>query len=84
MRTIKFRGKSKYSDKIIYGDFFHGEEDFFVKYEPVYPESVAQLVGYDADGNEVYEGDQLIRLDGVIGFLAPDVVTDYPDYKLAR
>ncbi len=25
----------------------------------VYPESVAQLVGYDADGKEVYEGDEL-------------------------
>ena len=84
MQTIKFRGKSKYSDKIIFGDFNHGKENVYVDDEPVYPESVAQLVGYDADGNEVYEGDQLIRLDGVIGFFAPDVVTDYPDYKLAR
>ena len=25
----------------------------------VYPDSVAQLIGYDADGNEVYEGDKL-------------------------
>lgn len=30
----------------------------FDDYE-VYPESVAQLVGYDAEGNEVYEGDKL-------------------------
>lgn len=30
----------------------------FEDYE-VYPESVAQLVGYDADGSEVYEGDKL-------------------------
>ncbi|MBQ7197780.1 MAG: hypothetical protein IJS29_00805 [Selenomonadaceae bacterium] len=30
----------------------------FDDYE-VYPESVSQLVGYDADGNEVYEGDKL-------------------------
>lgn len=26
----------------------------------VEPASVAQLVGYDADGNEVYEGDKLV------------------------
>ena len=84
MRTIKFHGKSKYSGDIIFGDLIHVDENIYIENEPVYPESVAQLVGYDADGNEVYEGDQLIRLDGVIGFLAPDVVTNYPDYKLAR
>lgn len=94
MRPIKFRGKNIQTGKTHYGFYsectlsggrietcimdsqYHGWE--------VEPESVAQLVGYDADGNEVYEGDQLIRLDGVIGFLAPDVVTDYPDYKLAQ
>ena len=30
---------------------------------PVYPDSVAQLVGYDADGKEVYEGDKLKHVD---------------------
>ena len=28
-------------------------------YYEVYPDSVAQLVGYDSAGNEVYEGDLL-------------------------
>ena len=31
---------------------------------PVDENSVAQLVGYDADGREVYEGDALISVDG--------------------
>ena len=86
MRTIKFRGKTL-GDELVYGDVIHyrtGEVAIADEYRSVLPESVSQLVGYDADGNEVYEGDQLIRLDGVIGFLAPDVVTDYPDYKLAK
>ena len=30
----------------------------------VEPESVAQLVGFDADGNEVYEGDELVLQNG--------------------
>ena len=60
MREIKFRGKSKYSDKIIFGDFSHGKENVFIDDEVVYPESVAQLVGYDEDGNEIYEGDTVI------------------------
>lgn len=29
----------------------------------VYPDSVAQLVGYDANGDEVYEGDKLYYAD---------------------
>ena len=33
-------------------------------WHPVDPESVAQLVGFDADGNEIYEGDELISVDG--------------------
>lgn len=28
---------------------------------PVDPDSIAQLVGYDKDGNEVYEGDTVIN-----------------------
>ena len=31
---------------------------------PVDEDSIAQLVGYDADGREVYEGDALISVDG--------------------
>ena len=66
MRKIKFRGKSKYSDKIIYGDFNHGKEDVYVDDEPVYPESVAQFLGYDENGNEVYDDDLLAGLPGTV------------------
>ena len=37
----------------------HEPVPFHVDY-PVDPDSVAQLVGFDADGREVYEGDVLI------------------------
>ena len=71
-RPIKFRGHAIYDslgrpvDKIVYGDLTQSEyaieiwdngwgcdADSYV----VDPESVAQLVGFDRDGNEVYEGD---------------------------
>lgn len=94
MRKIKFRGKNVKTGQIHYG--FYSEypvaggrietciTDKNLDTWEVEPESVAQLVGYDADGREVYEGDQLIRLDGVIGFIVPDVVDNFTDYKLAE
>ena len=64
MRSIKFRGET-FSGELVFGDVNHfangkvaiadGFENRFVK-----PESVAQLVGYACDGNEVYEGDKVI------------------------
>lgn len=55
---------------LIYGGYVHmtfqlddGEGDYIVNDEGTarlaYPESIAQFVGYDKDGNEVYEGDVL-------------------------
>lgn len=63
---IKFRGKAE-NGEYVYGDLMHGNYDESVvhikprKKHPfyVYKNSVAQLVGYDADGNEVYEGDKI-------------------------
>lgn len=63
MRPIKFRGET-FCGEFIFGDVVHyddgevaitnGFENRFVK-----PTSVAQFVGYDVDGQEVYEGDEL-------------------------
>ena len=64
-RLIKFRGCDVETGEFVYGDFITrgpleskpgiiDDEDF---YHEVDPESVAQLVEYDADGGEVYEGD---------------------------
>ena len=63
-RPIKFRARC-IDGEIIHGDLCHcGKEvgirckkdDQFGVYE-VDPETVAQFVGYDKDGNELYEGD---------------------------
>ena len=35
-------------------------------YATIDPDSVAQLIGYDADGNEVYEGDKLKIGDEIV------------------
>ena len=56
--------------EIIYGGYVkmkffddNGEGDYIINENGqallAYPNSVAQLCGYDADGNEIYEGDKL-------------------------
>ena len=72
---IKFRGN--HFGRIVYGDAIRRNvdnklHDYIVvdnsktsslRYIPleVDPDSIVQLVGYDSEGNEVYEGDKLIR-----------------------
>ena len=58
MRPIKFRGRRLDNDNFVYGYFSRYHNKPLVDGFMVYPDSVAQLVGYDADGNEVYEGDE--------------------------
>ena len=68
MRTIKFRGqriKFKNNGELVYGYFSMNGRTALIWYDEgragaiVDPDSVAQLVGYDKDGNEVYEGDKV-------------------------
>ena len=63
-RPIKFRGRGL-DGKIYFGDVYHagksvgihviGKGNFEVE-----PDSIAQLVGYDFYGKEIYEGDPVI------------------------
>ena len=68
---IKFRAKHITTGEYVYGDLIHDRHGktrityasdiaptVYVN-EAVKPDSVAQLVGYDADGKEIYEGDEL-------------------------
>lgn len=66
---IKFRGKSDITGKFIYGigvkikpDYAQIISDGYC-YEDVEKDSVAQLVGYDVDGNEIYEDDEILHID---------------------
>lgn len=73
---IKFRGIEDIKDgKYVYGDYVTRQDGCAIRvktsanlfnlheYEvAVKPETVAQLVCYDAEGNEVYEGDTIDAL----------------------
>lgn len=61
-RLIKFRGKDIESNEYVYGFFIRCVDDPVIVsvkgLKTVYPDSVAQFVGYDMNKKEVYEGDK--------------------------
>ena len=69
---IKFRGIDKETGQYVYGrdimqysetDIWIGDRDLPKNY-PV--KEVTQLVGYDDEGNEVYEGDDTVEVDIIL------------------
>ena len=72
MRQIKFRGRSMLDGEWLFGDLIHGyANSFAIRTENdgthcVVPDTIAQLIGLDMDGREVYEGDAVIVEDGNI------------------
>lgn len=78
MRPIKFRGVMYGGNEKVYGDLVHENGHTYIinvarEHHRVYENSVAQLVGYDVNGKEVYEGDTVLRYDSEEEFIeAPE------------
>lgn len=63
MRPIKFRGRTC-GNVMVFGDLRHVGSTAVIDDTAVYEDSIAQLVGYDRDGREVYEGDTITNGQG--------------------
>lgn len=68
MMTIKFRGRTP-KGELVYGDLAHWKGHIFINDKRVLEDTVAQLCGYDKNGDEIYEGDELI-VGGCINYEA--------------
>ena len=65
-RPIKFRGVEFFSKRHVYGQTIRETEDGFDIWSGddwTHCTDLAQLVGYDEDGREVYEGDELVNAE---------------------
>ena len=64
MRDIKFRGISKDTGKKVFGYYLKSGNDHQIfdgeYFHSVEPESVAQFISLDKNGEEIYEGDTVI------------------------
>mgnify|MGYP007101845642 CR=1 FL=1 len=66
LEKIKFRGKRIENGEFVYGDLIQLQPVRIVNEEgefPIQPESVAQFIGYDIDGDELYTGDHVANVD---------------------
>ena len=59
MRQIKFRGLRTDGGGYVFGDLTHDSGHSFINDKRVFSTGVAQLLGYDDNGDEIYEGDTL-------------------------
>lgn len=102
MKPIKFRGKSIWTGKMLFGDLIHDDEKIFIRSQTrnfevqVEPDSVAQFVGYDVDGNEIYSADtileniteelNLIPMTRIAGYriAVNDVGKTFKDFRLVK
>ena len=79
-RTIKFRGRDAYG-KYRYGFYVECSGISYITEnhdgDEVAPDTVAQLVGYDKNGKEVYEGDTIA---GENGYETVVYYHDNPDF----
>lgn len=88
----KFRGESYRGGRFVYGyyvQFPSGDESIIPEdvpmgdWEPIKAGSARQLVGYDADGAEIYEGDEI--LIGTATYEAKRLVgEEWLEYGLVR
>lgn len=91
---IKFRGIDE-DGKYVYGDYVTRQDGCAIRFKEkktlikiyvyevtVKPETVAQLIGYDIDGKEIYEGDKIWDKYGNVAVATVNTNYDLPSFYL--
>ena len=81
-RPIKFRGRDIETNEYRYGLYFEDAaiQDGNCVYLVVRG-SIVQLVGYDANGDELYEGDTLVLINGAGEEVMKNIVRPLPCFN---
>lgn len=77
-RPIKFRGRVINTGEFVFGDLAHTEVGILIDGREVDPESIAQFVGHDKNGAEVYEGDIVWNPD-IMSYQSAQLINNYED-----
>ena len=85
MRKIKFRAKTFYGNEIVYGDLYHDNDCLMIRTDDgkdyldyyIRPSSIAQFVGYDKNGKEIFSDDKIRVYSPQFPHITDHIAGDY-------
>ena len=92
MEKIKFRGKDTLTGEMLFGDLLHAKRELLILpfgtkcAKTVDKDSVAQFIGYDCEGKEIYEDDKILSPNNLVSNVSDMLLnqSDLKEFKLYK